>query len=126
LLFALVLASVAVVASGFAIRTAIGASSRTLKRTLHRELEELGRQRRDLRHDWEEQIERLTKQHRRTAQAARRIETAMGELEEPDPDQLELESGPVSRGDGTRGAGGGVLPLRPDVATIPWAGGRTG
>jgi len=121
---ALSVAVAAIFAAGLAYREASQGSSAELKRTLTGALESHARDIRNLRQDWDDQLERITKQHRRNAAAARRLEQLMeeGELEEGEGE----ESSDVRGYDAQRGAGGGVLPLRSSMAGPSWRGGRTG
>jgi len=79
---------------------------------------------RTLRQDWEEQLERITKQHRRTAQAARRLEELMEADEGSEGNEGEGED--VHAGNAQSGQPSGVHPMRQRMDFGPWLGGRTG
>jgi len=122
-LIALSVAVAAFFAAGASYREAMRSSNRKLARTVHEELEALELERKKLRRDWEEERDRLVKQARRTGATLKRLEEVMEE--EPDGDERGEE--PDVRGGDARGSQGGQLPpMRQNVATLPWRGGRTG
>ncbi len=122
-LVALSVALAAIFAAGLAYREASRSSSRKLRGTVHEALEELEASHKRLKRDWEDERDRLVKQARRTGATIKRLEDLM---EEDEPSSEGGESSDVPRVDVGAGPRGGMPPMRPHVATLPWRAGRTG
>ena len=106
-----------------ALREAIRSSSRKLARKVHEELEDLETFKRNLRRDWEEERDRLGKQARRTGATLKRLDAVLDESSESADGDENADAG---GGDAGGGAESQLRPVRPNVVTLPWRGGRTG
>lgn len=122
-LAALSVALIAFFAACLAYREAVRASSRKLRATVLEAIEESERATKSLRRDWEEERDRLIKQARRTGHTLSRLDKILDESSESaDGDESEDVGGRDARG----GAESQLRPVRQDVVSLPWRGGRTG
>lgn len=122
-LAALSVALVAFFAACLAYREAVRSSSRKLIATVLEAIEESERATKRLRRDWEEERDRLIKQARRTGSTLKRLDAILEDSSEgADGDESELDG----VGDARGGAESQLRPVRQNVVSLPWRGGRTG
>jgi len=120
---ALAVACASLLIAALAHREATRSSSRKLARTVTEALEDLETLQSKLKREWIEERDRLGKQARRTGATLRRLDEVLdGSIEGAEGDESEDAS---SLDVGARGARG-VPAMRPNLAQIPWRGGRAG
>lgn len=119
----LAVAATSLVVSLLAHLEAARSSNRKLARTVTDALDDLEHLRTKLARDWLEERDRLGKQARRTGQTLKRLDEVLeASSESADGDESEDVGGRDARG----GAESQLRPVRPDVVSLPWRGGRTG